>query len=49
MERELKKEALKKFGTTKSKRASAYIFGTMYRAGWRRNSNGSMSRQVKYK
>jgi len=29
LEEKLKREARKKFGTTKSKRARAYIYGTM--------------------
>jgi hypothetical protein len=35
MERKLKSEARKKFGTTKSKRAAAYIYGTMRKTGWK--------------
>jgi hypothetical protein len=34
MEQALKKEAMKKFGTVDSKRARAYIYGTMRNAGW---------------
>ena len=35
LERKLKKQARKKFGTTKSKRARTYIYGTMMKMGWR--------------
>jgi len=35
LERKLKKQALKRFGSTKSKKASAYIFGTMRKTGWK--------------
>lgn len=31
----LKKEARKKFGTTTSKRARKYIFGTLRGTGWK--------------
>jgi len=34
MERELKREAKKKFGSTTSKRAREYIYGTMRKTGW---------------
>jgi len=30
----LKKKAKKLFGTTKSKKANAYVFGTMRKTGW---------------
>jgi hypothetical protein len=35
MERELKKEAMKKFGSTTSERARKYIYGTMRKTGWK--------------
>jgi len=35
LERKLKKQARKKFGTTKSRRARRYIYGTMIKLGWR--------------
>lgn len=35
MERALKAEARKKFGSTVSKRARKYIYGTMRKHGWR--------------
>lgn len=35
MERALEKEALARFGTTKSKKARALIFGTMRKTGWK--------------
>lgn len=38
MERALKREAKKKFGTTKSKRAGAYIYGTLRKTGWKPKS-----------
>lgn len=34
LERKLKKEAKKKFGSTKSERARRYIYGTMRKLGW---------------
>ena len=34
MEAALKKAARKKFGSTKSKRARKYIYGTMRKTGW---------------
>lgn len=34
MEAMLKKKALKKYGTTKSKAARAYIYGAMRATGW---------------
>lgn len=34
LERELKKKAKKLFGSTKSKKANAYIYGTMHKTGW---------------
>lgn len=34
LEQKLRKEAKKKFGTVDSKRAHAYIYGTMRNAGW---------------
>jgi len=34
LERELKKEAKKKFGSTTSERARKYIYGTMRKTGW---------------
>lgn len=34
MERALKQGARKKFHSTKSKRARAYIYGTMRKSGW---------------
>ena len=34
LELKLKKEALKKFHTTKSPKAKAYIFGTLRKTGW---------------
>ena len=33
-EEQLKKEALKKFGTTTSQEARAYIYGTLRQQGW---------------
>ena len=35
LEKKLKKEAKKKFGTLKSKKARAYIYGTMRKQGWK--------------
>lgn len=35
LELKLKREALKKFGTTKSPRARRYIFGTLRKTGWK--------------
>ncbi len=35
MERALKAKARKKFGSSTSKRARAYIYGTMRKTGWR--------------
>jgi hypothetical protein len=35
MERALKKQAKKKFRSTNSKRARAYIYGTMRKTGWK--------------
>jgi hypothetical protein len=35
LERKLKKKAKKLFGSTKSKRARKYIYGTMRKTGWR--------------
>jgi len=35
LERELKKTASKKFGSTTSKRARKYIYGTMRKTGWK--------------
>ena len=34
MEKDLKKEAMKKFGSTTSERARKYIYGTMRKTGW---------------
>jgi len=34
MERALKRQAKKKFGSTTSARAREYIYGTMRKAGW---------------
>jgi hypothetical protein len=34
LEKKLKKQAKKKFGTTKSERARKYIYGTMRKTGW---------------
>lgn len=35
MEKELKSEASKKFGSTTSARARRYIYGTMRKTGWK--------------
>lgn len=35
LEQKLKKEARKKFGTSKSKRANAYVYGTLRKTGWK--------------
>ena len=35
MERSLKKQARKKFGSTTSERARKYIYGTMRKHGWK--------------
>ena len=35
LERELKRRALKKFGSITSERARKYIYGTMRNMGWR--------------
>jgi hypothetical protein len=35
MEKALKKEARKKFGSTTSERARKLIYGTMRKAGWK--------------
>ena len=37
MHKNLKKQARKKFGTTKSKRAKRYIYGKMRSTGWKPN------------
>lgn len=34
LERKLKKQALKKFGTTTSEQARSYIYGTLRNTGW---------------
>lgn len=34
LELKLKREALKKFGTTRSPRARAYVYGTLRKTGW---------------
>lgn len=34
MERELKQEAKKKFGSTTSERARKYVYGTLRKTGW---------------
>jgi hypothetical protein len=36
LERKLKAEARKKFGSTTSERARRYIYGTMKKMGWKR-------------
>jgi hypothetical protein len=35
MERKLKAQARKRFGSTTSARARAYIYGTMRKTGWK--------------
>lgn len=35
LEKKLKSEARKKFGSSISKRARAYVYGTLRKAGWR--------------
>jgi hypothetical protein len=40
MEKNLKKMALKKFGTTTSLKARAYIYGTMRKMGWKPRTKG---------
>lgn len=35
LEARLKKAALKKFGSTKSKKAKKYIYGAMRKTGWK--------------
>lgn len=35
LEAELKRETLKKFGSTTSERAGNYIYGTMRETGWK--------------
>lgn len=35
LERKLKAKARKMFGSTKSKRARKYIYGTMRKTGWK--------------
>lgn len=35
MERKLKSQASKRFGSATSKRARAYIYGTLRKTGWR--------------
>jgi len=43
LERALKRRARRKFGSTSSKRARAYIYGTMRKVGWtpsRRRKHG---------
>jgi hypothetical protein len=35
LERKLKAEAVKKFGSSTSKRARAYIYGTLRDTGWK--------------
>ena len=38
MERALKREALKKFGSSTFKRARKYIYGTLRKIGWKPKS-----------
>lgn len=40
MEKALKKAAKKKFGSISSKKARAYIYGTMMKTGWRPRTKG---------
>lgn len=35
LERKLKRQARKKFGSTTSKRARKYIYGTLRKTGWK--------------
>ena len=35
LERKLKAEAKKKFGSTTSKRSRAYVYGSLRKTGWR--------------
>ena len=35
LERNLKREARRKFGSTTSKRARAYVYGTLRKTGWK--------------
>jgi hypothetical protein len=35
LERKLKSQARKRFGSTQSNRARAYIYGTLRKTGWR--------------
>lgn len=35
LEKKLKKEAKKKFGSATSKRAKKYIYGTLRKTGWK--------------
>ena len=47
MERMLKAKAREKFGSVTSKRARAYVYGTMRKAGWkpsREKKSGGMRR-----
>lgn len=37
LERKLRSEAKKKFGSTTSERARKFIYGTMRKTGWRPN------------
>ena len=37
LEKSLKKEAEKKFGTTLSEKARRYVYGTLRRTGWKPN------------
>lgn len=38
LERKLKKEASKKFGSTTSERARSYIYGVLRKTGWKPGS-----------
>ena len=45
MERALKKTARKKFGSTTSKRARKYIYGTMRKSGWAPKKRGKKGKR----
>jgi hypothetical protein len=51
MERALKRKARKRFGSTTSKRARRYIYGTMRKTGWkpRRERRPALVRRARLK
>ena len=49
LELKLKSEAKKRFGTTKSKRARAYIYGTLRKTGWKPSAQIKLKRRKRKK